>query len=212
MKKIFVVFLFPILVALIQIPTLGELLWSNESTIHFNYWGHFFISVGSFLILGSLLLLIYKWLGGFPINWFKWNWKLISTAGLAAVVSQLIQFLISVVAGIPTNDPATITALHSGISSITVLTLLVLSPILEEILFQGILQQGLLGNLRPFLSIGITALLFAIIHGYSFGIETLELIFSGLAYALAFWYTNDLKSPILAHGLSNLIVMVLLIV
>ncbi|USS88382.1 CPBP family intramembrane metalloprotease [Fructilactobacillus hinvesii] len=210
-KKFFVILIFPILVGLIQIPTLGELLWSNETTHNVNYGAHLAVSVGSFLVLAVFSLLIYKWLGGTSIDWTNWSWKIIGTAVIAAVLSQAIQFGLSIITKTPTRDSETLTALHSCIGSITILTLLVLSPVLEEILFQGILQQEILGKFRPYLAIGITAIIFALIHGYSLGIGTLELLFSGLAYALAFWYTDDLKCPMLAHGLSNLIVMILLL-
>ncbi|USS90689.1 CPBP family intramembrane glutamic endopeptidase [Fructilactobacillus carniphilus] len=208
MKKLFVCLAFPFLVGLIQIPTLGELLWGNETSHHFNYWAHLGVSGGSFLVLGLVLLLIYKGLGGTSIDW---SWKIIGIAVVAAVLSQTIQFGLSIITKTPTSDPETLMALHSGIGSVTVLTLLVFSPILEELLFQGILQQRILGKLNPYLAVVITAIIFAVIHGYAFGIGTLELLFSGLAYALAFNYAEDLKCPMLAHGLSNLIVMLLLL-
>ncbi|WP_419154711.1 lysostaphin resistance A-like protein [Weissella bombi] len=110
-----------------------------------------------------------------------------------------------------TSDPDILKALYSNLALITLITLLVLSPILEEFLFQGILQAEILENLPPIFSVVLTAAIFAIIHGFGFNVGTLALFVSGLAYAIVFWYTKDLKMTILCHGLSNLIVVVLLI-
>jgi membrane protease YdiL (CAAX protease family) len=210
MKKVIATLLFFIMIIAIQIPTLGEILWHDESRSNINYLNHFLVSFGVFLVLLIVLWLIYKSLGG-EINISSWSSKSIIIAVSGALISQLIQYIISYTAQQSTTDPDIFKALHSSLGPITVITTLVLSPILEEFLFQGILQAGILKNLSPVFSILLTAAIFAIIHGFGFNAGTLALFASGLAYATVFWYTADLKMAILCHGMSNLIVIILLL-
>lgn len=212
MKILFNIILFPILVFLIQIPTLGEVLWRSETKNSVNYLNHFLVTFGTFFILLIVLMFIYHSLSGDVIDFGHWSLKNVCIAVVGAFVSQGIQYVLSSIAHQSTTDPATYTALHSNIWSITVIALLLISPILEEILFQGILQNGILKNTSPIIAIILTAFIFAIIHGFGFNMGTIALFVSGLAYALVFYYTNDLKMAILCHGISNSIVMALLLV
>lgn len=81
-----------------------------------------------------------------------------------------------------------------------------ISPFLEVVLWQGILQGGILKDLSPSFSIIITSVLFAFAHGYSFNYCTLELLCSGIAYSFLYYVTDDLGSVVFCHGLSNFIV------
>lgn len=153
---------------------------------------------------------LFYYLGG-KVDLLYWSVKNVGIAILGALISQIIQYIVSYMAQQNTSDPDILKALYSNLAPITLITLLVLSPILEEYLFQGILQAGILKNLPPIFSVVLTAAIFAIIHGFGFNVGTLALFASGLAYAIVFWYTKDLKMSILCHGLSNLIVVVLLI-
>src|SRR5699024_1716260 len=208
MKKVIATLLFFIMIIAIQIPTLGEILWHDESRSNINYLNHFLVSFGVFLVLLIVLWLIYKSLGG-EINISSWSSKSIIIAVSGALISQLIQYIISYTAQQSTTDPDIFKALHSSLGPITVITTLVLSPILEEFLFQGILQAGILKNLSPVFSILLTAAIFAIIHGFGFNAGTLVLFALWLAYAIVFWYTADLKMVILCHGLFIIILILL---
>ncbi|WP_419155055.1 lysostaphin resistance A-like protein [Weissella minor] len=212
MKKVISALLFPFLVVLIQIVTLGELIWPNENVASVNVGKHFLVAFVSFFVLLFVLMFMYRKLDGQSFDLKHWSIRNLVIAVLAAVLSQVVQGIISAWAHQGTSDPRTYQALHSNIWLITVITMVVLSPILEEILFQGILQDGILKNVHPSISIPLTAMIFAIIHGFGFHLGTIELLVTGLTFACVFWYTKDLKMAMICHGLANLIVLILLLI
>lgn len=82
------------------------------------------------------------------------------------------------------------------------LSVVILGPIVEEILFRGIIYDHLQAFKRPWLSILISAVLFALWHrqpvqiGYTF--------FAGLIFATARYYSGGLLFPIIIHVINNL--------
>jgi uncharacterized protein len=76
------------------------------------------------------------------------------------------------------------------------------APILEELLFRGIILEGLLKNYQPYRAIGFSAFLFALIHGnLAQGIGALMI---GLLIGWIYWKTESIIPGILIHLLNNL--------
>ncbi|MDO7885190.1 CPBP family intramembrane glutamic endopeptidase [Hymenobacter cheonanensis] len=78
-----------------------------------------------------------------------------------------------------------------------------LAPVLEEILFRGILLRGLLRNYSPALAIGQSALLFGIIHFNP--AQSLFALCFGLTLGWIYYRTQSLVLCIVLHGLNNLL-------
>lgn len=200
--------LFALLFLVVQIPTLSELAWPNEGN-KINIMGHAILLLVSFAIIFPLVTWFSRFVNN-KLNFFMpISIKGLSIASLAAVLSQLIQSLISHFVASDNED--IITAFHSPLRLILMITLFLVSPILEEILFQGALQGGILRRLPPIASIMLTALIFSFAHGYGFSMQTVELLVSGLGYAIVYQQTNDIKMAILSHGLANIIVMLVIL-
>ncbi|WP_176908081.1 CPBP family intramembrane glutamic endopeptidase [Hymenobacter lapidiphilus] len=75
-------------------------------------------------------------------------------------------------------------------------------PVLEEVLFRGVLLQGLLRNKKPWVAIGQQALLFGLIHfnpAQSVGAFLIGLLLGWLCYR-----TGSLLPGIGIHALNNL--------
>ncbi|HFQ3713807.1 TPA: lysostaphin resistance A-like protein [Streptococcus pyogenes] len=83
-------------------------------------------------------------------------------------------------------------------------TTVVSQPILEEILFRGILQEKL-SRVSFWLSIIVTSLIFSYIHGNDTILNTQFI--SSLIYGMAYQTSKDLRFPIINHSLQNLIVL-----
>lgn len=83
-------------------------------------------------------------------------------------------------------------------------TVFIGAPIVEEICFRGLMFASLgKRRLAPWLSIIITAAMFALIH-----VEPVRFILLfgiGAVLALARWHTKSLMTPIIAHMLLNLV-------
>lgn len=201
---------FIVMYILIQIPTLAEVLWRNESRNYVNFLNHIVLfTIPSVLLLIIMFFSLYRFSNKhFPSN-IPINSKGIFLATIVTIISQFFQYLISIFNNSDSIDYDIINSLKSPIWLITILTVIIISPILEEFLYQGILQNIFLEKLNPYLNIILTALIFALSHGYSLSLSTLELFISGLAYAFIFFKTKDLKMSIYSHSLSNIIVMIM---
>lgn len=201
---------FIVMYILIQIPTLAEVLWRNESRNNVNLLNHIVLfTIPSVLLLIIMCFSLYIFSNKhFPSN-ISINSKIIFLTTMVTIISQFFQYLISIFNNSDSIDYDIINSLKSPIWLITILTVIIISPILEELLYQGILQNIFLKKLNPYLNIILTALIFALSHGYSLSLSTLELFISGLAYAFIFFKTKDLKMSIYSHSLSNIIVMIM---
>jgi|GEM_PF-4732568 len=78
----------------------------------------------------------------------------------------------------------------------------VVGPVAEEILFRGVLFGGLRRELPFVLAAGLSALLFAAIHGNSL-VLTIEVFGSGFIWAWVYERTGSLWPNLLAHVLAN---------
>lgn len=82
------------------------------------------------------------------------------------------------------------------------ITIVVLAPFLEELLFRGIILDGYLKNYSPVSSILISAFLFALIHGnLAQGIGAFVI---GILLGLLYWRTKSLLLCIALHFTNNL--------
>jgi membrane protease YdiL (CAAX protease family) len=80
-------------------------------------------------------------------------------------------------------------------------TLVLLAPLLEELLFRGIILDGYLKNYSPVNSIVISAFLFALIHGNL--AQGIGAFMMGVVAGLLYWRTKSLLLCIALHFLNN---------
>jgi len=83
----------------------------------------------------------------------------------------------------------------------TIVAICVIAPLLEEMLFRGIILRGFLSHYSPKTSILLSALLFALIHLNLYQIPVA--FFVGCFLGGLFYYSRSLWPPILAHALYN---------
>lgn len=80
-------------------------------------------------------------------------------------------------------------------------TVAIAAPLLEEILFRGIILDGLLKNYKAGVSIAFSSLLFALIHGNM--AQGLGAFLMGLFMGWLYWKTKSLYLPIILHCINN---------
>lgn len=86
----------------------------------------------------------------------------------------------------------------------------VLAPILEEILFRGIIMKAMLNNgMDPMKAIFFSALIFGAIHGYPW--QFLGAFLLGLVLGLVYLKTKSLLTSILLHAFNNFIAAMMII-
>lgn len=205
-NKILYLCLFVILFVIIQIPTISEDFFRGESSKNINLVLHVAISFFSTIIIFLIVDTAYHRLNSKPMFLKNSMIRNYSFAAIFALFSQALQFIITLLEKGNDQDLELFAVSRSRLAPLLIITLVVISPFLEVVLWQGILQGGILKDLSPSFSIIITSVLFAFAHGYSFNYCTLELLCSGIAYSFLYYVTDDLGSVVFCHGLSNFIV------
>ena len=128
----------------------------------------------------------------------------------------LNEFLVGL---IPTKGYPVIEKMYKDLSEIfeqlkpmpvtLVLATCIFAPLLEEILFRGILLRGLLNNRNnPYLAIFFTSFLFGLVHGNPW--QFMGGLTIGLAMGYIYYKTQSLVYTILIHALNNSIAAYLL--
>ncbi|MFM7430830.1 MAG: type II CAAX prenyl endopeptidase Rce1 family protein [Flammeovirgaceae bacterium] len=88
-------------------------------------------------------------------------------------------------------------------------TMVIAAPLLEELLFRGVMLDGLLRNYSPGRAIFFNAFLFGLIHG-NFA-QGLGAMIGGLVIGWVYWKTQSIIPCIIIHFLNNLVAYVSII-
>lgn len=126
----------------------------------------------------------------------------ITILGLIIIVTYLVNYVETI---IPVNDlwsEVFEESFGQGADYLEVLVLTVIvAPIIEELLFRGVILQGLLGKYTVPTSILVSSLLFALFHGNIYQFISAFLV--GIFLAWIFVKTKSLFLCMLGHGLFN---------
>jgi len=91
-----------------------------------------------------------------------------------------------------------------------IITVVIFAPILEEIVFRGILQKSLVKKgLKPSYAILISSFIFGAVHGYPWQLVGAFLL--GIVLGTVYEKTKSLLMPILLHAFNNLISALMII-
>jgi len=140
-----------------------------------------------------------------PEATYKLEWKhprivillvLASLGLLGGIIAPIIElmpmpdWLIEILLGLSDHSPI-----------YWIITAVVMAPILEEIIFRGIVLDGLLKNYSPVKAIVISSLLFAAIHLNPWQFVTA--FFGGLFIGWVYYRTRNLAYAIIIHAANN---------
>ncbi len=92
---------------------------------------------------------------------------------------------------------------HGPALAIRVLGIVVLAPLLEELVFRGLLFQVLLPRVGPVPTVVGTALVFALAHGQYRGLDLAQVLVDGLLLGLARLRTGSTRVTFWMHVLGN---------
>lgn len=79
--------------------------------------------------------------------------------------------------------------------------LVIVAPVTEELLFRGIILRGLLNRHRPAVAVGLTSLLFALVHLNPW--QFISAFWLGVAFGWFYLRTGSINICILGHAVSN---------
>jgi membrane protease YdiL (CAAX protease family) len=86
--------------------------------------------------------------------------------------------------------------------------LVLIPPVCEETFFRGLLFRGITARFGVGVALGVTSLLFALLHQTV--VQTVLMIFIGCYFGLLVHLTGSLWASLLAHGVNNLAVLSLM--
>ena len=82
------------------------------------------------------------------------------------------------------------------------------APMIEELLFRGIIMYELRKIMRPWAAIGLQAILFGAAHGVLF--QSMFAVVVGVFLGVVYYKTKSLKTAVICHGAFNLSVVITL--
>ena len=141
--------------------------------------------------------------------WLRKDWRLKTFSFPLPVIFLSILFIVAMHILI---DPLTeilpvpeslIKAFHTLLTQpyAAFFVIVISAPILEEILFRGIILDGYLKNYKPWQGIIVSALLFALLHGnLAQGIGAFGM---GILFGWVYWKTNSIIPGMLLHFINN---------
>ena len=134
--------------------------------------------------------------GLYPVHWAL-NWAAMFLGTCAALLTGQLGRIFA--QGFPSSSfPLDVPDLFHGSPNMSFLTLVVMAPITEELLFRGILLQGLRRRRSTVASCVVSSLLFALIHADPLGLVPLFL--GGLLLAAVQLKTGSLWPCICMHA------------
>ncbi len=152
----------------------------------------------SWLLVAVLHRMRPRWLSSVRPR-LRWGYLLVAL-GIALVVFLGAQWLFALI------EPRGAWVLRPGVSAFLVIILLVtpLQAAAEEVFFRGYLLQAF-GSLAsgPWLGIGLSALVFAVLHGGQSPAMFSDRLALGLLAGVLVWRTGGLEAAIAAHVVSN---------
>lgn len=132
-------------------------------------------------------------------------------AGLAAVLGAVLQKLLEQVLGLQSdlaNDTRIWTALQSYSLPVLVAALAVAGPIVEELVFRGLLLSKLAEHCPAWLAVVVSGVAFGAIHASAWTlteiIGVLPHVGFGIAVGALYRWSKNLWPPICVHVLTNL--------
>ncbi|WP_373385093.1 CPBP family intramembrane glutamic endopeptidase [Vagococcus fluvialis] len=114
------------------------------------------------------------------------------------MINLIVSYLTAASSSKVRNEGGTI-EYHS--SFLLILGVIILAPILEEIVFRGLMRQ-LIAN--KYCYIVISSLLFSMIHSPENSYLFIGIFISGVLFSLSYIKTNNLVIPICIHLINNL--------
>jgi CAAX protease family protein len=159
--------------------------------------------------LGADIGLRFRWsdIGWGPLVWFG---ALVTQIACAAIVLALDIPLTSNTEGIDDLDA------DRGYIIAVLVSAVIAAPLVEEMIFRGVVMRGLLSRIGPILTVGVQGVLFGAAHvGPERGVGNvgLALVLSGvgIAFGTAAFLLRRIGPTILAHAVFNGVVLVIVL-
>jgi len=197
---------------LVQLPVLADGYWDwwGETQQSVKVSMHWFALLILTAVVFSVLLKIYR--HGFQryAIFRGFTWRMAGLAVLIAVLSVAIEMgLMALFASATESGSSEIVALiHGRLGILTLVCANLISPVLEELLFRGIIQSFFTRYFQPLVAVIVTNALFALGHGYGLA-ATMGTFVVGCGLSWLVIKTQRLGTAMLGHICVNWLVTII---
>ncbi len=154
---------------------------------------------------------------GWRFEWSDFGWGPLTW--MAAVGTQMVLAALVLVLKVPISsnvDQASDFGADRAYLVATVIAAVVAAPLVEELVFRGLIMRGFLSRMHPALAIGLQGVLFGLAHvdpvrgAGNIGL-TIVLSGVGIAFGISAFLARRLGPTIIAHAIFNGVVMVIVL-
>lgn len=149
------------------------------------------MTFGTMSLVGILALAVPLLIGVYLFN-FVYATYVIPGIDMQKEITDLIK-----------NIPRTPLNIALGFTAIAIL-----APLVEELLFRGLLQRALGYKMPPYAAIGVASFVFALIHLQPYAIPPLMVL--GAAFGYIYHKTGSLRINIILHAVNNAVALLML--
>jgi membrane protease YdiL (CAAX protease family) len=159
-----------------------------------------------------------RWAGiGWQFRWSDLGWG--PLAYLAAIGTQIAVAAVVLLLDIPIAsnvDEVSDLDVDRAYLVATVITAVVAAPVVEEMVFRGVVMRGFLSRMVPFVAIPLQGVLFGVAHVdpvRGWGNIGLAIVLSGvgIAFGAAAYLVRRVGATVIAHAIFNGIVMIIVL-
>lgn len=196
----------------IQLPVLADGYWNwwGERPQQINVGYHWVALVVLTVGVAVVLVRCYHHYFEMPVLLGYFSWSMMGLTALVAVVVVVIQMGISglLVSPTETQNDEIMALIHSPLGLLTLVCTNIVSPVLEELLFRGIVQNTLRRYLPVLGAIMLTNAVFALGHGYQLA-STVGIFITGCGFSWLVLKTKQLSTAMGCHILVNWLVTII---
>lgn len=209
-KLIINIVIFVFLYIVIQIPSVSEIYIGHETNHKFNWLLHFSLMTIGCAVAFYLVFNFYKKINIAPKK--AENYKRLFCQNLIITgIICLTEMLIAITTGYDAGQTEFLIEMikTSPLAMFIIAENIIIAPVLEEILFRGILQSVFFKKINPIINIFLTAFIFAFLHSGQIDWGTAENFTLGIGLGISCFYSNSIVPSIVIHMINNLLAILL---
>lgn len=174
-----------------------------------------YILLSAMVIFAIIVFLIFRIRKENLLKRIQWNSVSIPIYGLVAIAAivniftiNLLTYVVLPQSWLEGAEGYSDSAASGGIL-LTLVIVVLLGPVVEEVIYRGLMMTSLQKSVPVWFAVAFTAIVFSAIH-YSGGIgQLIGTAWNGVFFCLLFLWTKSIRTSILAHIINNLIAWLL---
>ncbi len=136
-------------------------------------------------------------------HWSVYIWSILFLLGVSTISAFVVEFIGNLWAPVDGGLEAVTDAIFSGSLIATVVSTVIMAPVMEELMIRGLTFNRLLSGTKKWTAIIVSSIIFGVIHMNL--LQGLNAIVLGIVLALVFIKTRSIIACMLCHAANNLL-------